>query len=254
MFKRGDWVLLLEDGGGYRVVAKAGSGVVQTPRGFIDTEKIVDLDHGSVIKSSLGIRFKALPATIYDVIEHKFKLGAQAIYPKDAVYIVKALGIGPGYKVAEAGTGSGFLTAVLAWFIRPSGIVYSYEKRLSHLKVALHNLKSVGLDLYVEIQLRDVITAGFGNVRVDAVALDLGEPWSVLRNAVEILRPGGTLAIFSTTVEHMAKSVEALKQYGFYNIVIEEVCVRKWKPVVGELRPETFDVVHTGWIISARRG
>ncbi len=34
------------------------------------------------------------------------------IYPKDAVYIVKAAAVGPGSVVAEAGTGSGFLTAV----------------------------------------------------------------------------------------------------------------------------------------------
>jgi hypothetical protein len=32
------------------------------------------------------------------------------IYPKDAVYIVKAAAVGPGSVVAEAGTGSGFLT------------------------------------------------------------------------------------------------------------------------------------------------
>lgn len=254
MFREGDWALLVEEGGGYRVVARVGGGVVQTVRGYIDTNALIGASYGAVVKSSLGLKFKALPATIYDVIEHRFKFGAQAIYPKDAVYIVKALGVGPGFRVAEAGTGSGFLTAVLAWFVKPGGVVYSYEKRVDHLKVAIRNIKSVGLEPYVEFQLRDVAASGFGRIRVDAVALDLGEPWRVLDGVLEVLRPGGTLAVFSTTVEHMAKSVAALRQHGFYNVSVEEVLVRRWKSTVGELRPETFDVVHTGWIISARRG
>ena len=52
----------------------------------------------------------------------------------------------------------------------------------------------------------------------------------------------------------MSKSVEGLKRSGFYGVSIYEVFLRRWKPVAGELRPETFDVVHTGWIVSARRG
>jgi tRNA(1-methyladenosine) methyltransferase and related methyltransferases len=71
---------------------------------------------------------------------------------------------------------------------------------------------------------------------------------------VEVLKPGGTVVIFSTTVEHMSKSVEGLKRAGFYDVSIHEVFLRRWKPVAGELRPETFDVVHTGWLLSARRG
>ncbi|MEZ0319620.1 MAG: tRNA (adenine-N1)-methyltransferase [Pyrobaculum sp.] len=253
MFKRGDWVLLVEEGGGYKTVVRVG-GMVQTVRGFVDTEALVGASHGAVVSSSLGVRFKALPATIYDVIEHRFRLGAQAIYPKDAVYVVKAAGVSPGSRVAEAGTGSGFLTAVLAWFVRPWGVVYTFEKRVDHLKIALRNLKSVGLDEFVEAQVRDVAVSGFGVRGVDAVVLDMGDPWSAVGHAAECLRPGGSLVIFSTTVEHLSKSVSALRRAGFYNITVEEVFVRRWKPVPGELRPETFDVVHTGWIVSARRG
>ena len=254
MFRRGDWVLLIEERGGYKAVVRAGQGSVQTIRGHVDTDALVGTPHGASVVSSIGVRFRAVPATVFDVIEHKFRLGAQAIYPKDAVYIVKAAAVGPGSVVAEAGTGSGFLTAVLAWYVRPWGLVYSFEKRAEHLRIAVRNLKNVGLMDYVDLQLRDVVKFGFGPVRVDAVVLDMGDPWNALDHAVEALKPGGTVVIFSTTVEHMSKSVEGLKRAGFYDVSIYEVFLRRWKPVAGELRPETFDVVHTGWLLSARRG
>ncbi|MCC6036484.1 MAG: tRNA (adenine-N1)-methyltransferase [Pyrobaculum sp.] len=254
MFRRGDWVLLIEERGGYKAVVRAGRGSVQTIRGYVDTDALVGTPHGASVVSSIGVRFRAVPASVFDVIEHRFRLGAQAIYPKDAVYIVKAAAVGPGSVVAEAGTGSGFLTAVLAWYVRPWGLVYSFEKRAEHLRIAVRNLKNVGLMDYVDLQLRDVVKFGFGSVRVDAVVLDMGDPWNALDHAVETLKPGGTVVIFSTTVEHMSKSVEGLKRAGFYDVSIYEVSLRRWKPVVGELRPETFDVVHTGWLLSARRG
>ncbi|ACB40293.1 tRNA (adenine-N1)-methyltransferase [Pyrobaculum neutrophilum] len=253
MFKKGDWALFVEERGGYKTVARVGSGKIQTVRGYIDTDEAVGLPHGAFITTSLGVRFKALPATVFDVIEHRFRLGAQAIYPKDALYILKAASIGPGSVVAEAGTGSGFLTAVLAWYVRPWGVIYSFEKRLEHLRIAVRNIKIAGLDQYVELQLRDVVESGFGPLSVDAVVLDMGDPWNAVGNALEILKPGGTLAIFSTTVEHMSKSIEALRKNGLLLISVEEVSIRRWKPIPGELRPETFDVVHTGWIIAARR-
>lgn len=240
--------------GGYKAVVRAGRGSVQTIRGHVDTDALVGTPHGASVVSSIGVRFRAVPASVFDVIEHRFRLGAQAIYPKDAVYIVKAAAVGPGSVVAEAGTGSGFLTAVLAWYVRPWGLVYSFEKRAEHLRIAVRNLKNVGLMDYVDLQLRDVVKFGFGPVRVDAVVLDMGDPWNALDHAVEALKPGGTVVIFSTTVEHMSKSVEGLKRAGFYDVSIYEVFLRRWKPVAGELRPETFDVVHTGWLLSARRG
>jgi tRNA (adenine57-N1/adenine58-N1)-methyltransferase len=254
VFRRGDWVLLIEERGVYKAVVRAGRGSVQTIRGYVDTDALVGTPHGASVVSSIGVRFRAVPASVFDVIEHRFRLGAQAIYPKDAVYIVKAAAVGPGSVVAEAGTGSGFLTAVLAWYVRPWGLVYSFEKRVDHLRIAVRNLKNIGLMDYVDLQLRDVVKFGFGSVRVDAVVLDMGDPWNALDHAVEALKPGGTVVIFSTTVEHMSKSVEGLKRSGFYDVSIYEVFLRRWKPVVGELRPETFDLVHTGWILSARRG
>ena len=140
MFRRGDWVLLIEERGGYKAVVRAGQGSVQTIRGYVDTDALVGTPHGASVVSSIGVRFRAVPASVFDVIEHRFRLGAQAIYPKDAVYIVKAAAVGPGSVVAEAGTGSGFLTAVLAWYVRPWGLVYSFEKRAEHLRIAVRNL------------------------------------------------------------------------------------------------------------------
>ncbi len=251
MFKRGDWALLIDDSG-FETVVRAGAGVVQTIRGQVDTDLLVGKPHGSAVTSSIGVRLAALPATIFDVIDHKFKVRAQVIRPKDAVYIVKTLAVGSGSRVAEAGTGSGFLTAVLAWYVKPWGVVYSFEKRLDHLRIAVRNIKSVGLESYVDIQLRDVATSGFGLVGLDAVVLDMGDPWNAIENAVAALKCGGRLAVFSTTVEHVQKTLTALKRHGVVHISIEEVHIRKWKPTLGELRPGSFEA-HAGWIVSGRK-
>lgn len=251
MFRRGDWALLLEVGGRYRTVARVGSRV-QTIRGHLDLEALVGAPYGSTIRSSLGVVFRALPASIYDVISTRFKLGAQAIYPKDAIYIVMEAGVGPGSVVAEAGTGSGFLTAVLAWFVRPTGLVRTFERRPDFANVAMSNIKSVGLDPYVDLQIRDVSAFGFGPLKADAVVLDMGSPWEAMPHARDALRPGGAIVVFSTTVEHMLKSLEGLRREGFVEISVSEVLVRRWRPEPGEVRPGTTAVAHTGWIISAR--
>lgn len=251
MFRRGDWVLLLEVGGRYRAVARAG-GRIQTIRGHLDLEPLVGAPHGSVVRSSLGVSFKALPASIYDVISARFKLGAQAIYPKDAVYIVMEARVGPGSVVAEAGTGSGFLTAVLAWFVRPTGLVRTFERRPDFARIAMSNIRAVGLEPYVDLQVRDVAASGFGSFKADAVVLDMGSPWEAVPHAREILRPGGSIVVFSTTVEHLLKSLEGLRSEGFVDISVSEVLVRRWRPEPGEVRPDTTAVVHTGWIVAAR--
>jgi tRNA A58 N-methylase Trm61 len=43
------------------------------------------------------------------------KRNTQILYPKDIGYILITLGIGPGCRVIEAGTGSGGLTQALAF-------------------------------------------------------------------------------------------------------------------------------------------
>ena len=62
--------------------------------------------------------------TVIDFLK-KAKRGPQIILPKDFGLIISVTGCSPGWKVVDAGTGSGFLTILLA---NLDCKVYTYEK------------------------------------------------------------------------------------------------------------------------------
>jgi tRNA (adenine57-N1/adenine58-N1)-methyltransferase len=252
--RRGDWALLASRDG-YRLVVRYMGRRIETIRGFIEAEDLEAAEYGDAVKTSLGHELYVLRPTLYD-ISPALKHATQVVYPADAEFIALVAGIGPGSLVGEAGTGSGHLTAVLAWRVGPSGLVYTFEKRPEFAEVAWRNLKSLGLEDRVELVVRDVAASGFGVSGLDAVVLDMGDPWSALPAALEALKPGGSLVMFSTTVEHAQKSLAAAYGAGLLDINMAEVSVRRWKAVPGEVRPEGGGPF-TGFIIwgkAPRRG
>ena len=71
------------------------------------------LPWGSKIYSHNHSPFIILQPALADLLR-QIKRNTQIIYPKDIGYIMVRLGIGPGIKVLEAGTGSGALTTAFA--------------------------------------------------------------------------------------------------------------------------------------------
>jgi len=55
------------------------------------------------------------------------KRSTQIMYPKEIGFILLYMGIGPGSRVIEAGTGSGSFTTALAHAIGEKGHIYSYD-------------------------------------------------------------------------------------------------------------------------------
>ncbi len=227
---------------------------IDTIKGFIDLSSIIGLEYGDKVKSSLGYEFIITRPSLEQILLSKFKRVTQVIYPKDAALIIIKTGVGPGSKIVEAGVGSGFMTAILAYYVRPNGKVIGYEKRREFLQVAYENLRILELDKYVELRCRDVVNEGFDiDYEVDAVILDLGDPWNVLEHAYRILRHGGHLAVYVPSINQVFKTLQNLERSNFIDVEVFDVSVKYWKPISNELRPETWMLAHTGYIIICKK-
>jgi tRNA (adenine57-N1/adenine58-N1)-methyltransferase len=222
-----------------------------THKGFVQLGELVGKQYGTRILSSMNIEFIALKPTIRDQI-FKMQRETQITYPKDISLILIFSNAGPDSKIVEAGTGTGALTTALAYHIRPTGHVYSYEIRKKFMEMALKNLERAGVSEYVTVKNKD-ITEGIDETEVDAVVLDLATPWLVIPYAYTTLKGSGILVSFSPTIDQVVKTVEALKENGFAAIETVECLMRGMQIERGKTRPQTLMTGHTGYITHARK-
>jgi tRNA (adenine57-N1/adenine58-N1)-methyltransferase len=180
------------------------------------------------------------------------KRSTQIVYPKDAGYILMKLNIAPGCRVIEAGTGSGGLTLVFARAVHPTGQVISYEVRPEIQELARENLKELGLDAYVVFRERD-IGEGFDERGVDALFLDVANPWDYLEQAHTALAGGGFFGSILPTANQVINLIAALEAMDFGLIEVEEILLRPYKTVPARLRPKDRLSPHTGYLVFARR-
>ena len=234
----------------YMVKVEAGK-TFHTHKGYVKLDELLDKEFGSVVQSSLGAHFIALKPALTDYIM-KSSRNTQITYPKDAALIVMFSGIGPGSRVVESGTGTGALTTALAYYVKPSGKVYTYELRSEFQKNAEKNLKRSNLLNYVEMKSGD-ITTGIEERDLDAVILDLATPWLVIPHAYEALKPSGILVSFSPTIDQVVKATEALRENNFILIETVECIMRAMQIERGKTRPQTLMTGHTGYITHARK-
>jgi tRNA (adenine57-N1/adenine58-N1)-methyltransferase len=186
-----------------------------------------------------------------DLVRH-IKRNSQIVYPKDAGYILMKLGIRSGWRVVEAGTGSGGMALVLAQAVMPAGRVYSYDNRSDMQELARRNLARVGLDSYVEFKLRDV-GEGFDETDADALFFDLPTPWDYLEQAAAALGGGGFFGCLLPTTNQVSQLLHAFQKAPFAMVEVEELILRPYKAVPARLRPQDRIIGHTGFLIFARR-
>ncbi|UCC58210.1 MAG: tRNA (adenine-N1)-methyltransferase [Candidatus Bathyarchaeum sp.] len=234
----------------YLVRVEAGKSF-HTHKGYIQLGDLIGKEYGTRITSSMGIEFVALKPNLRDQI-FKVKRRTQISYPKDIALIIMFSGIGPGSRVVEAGTGTGALTTALAYYIKPTGRVYTYEVRPEFREMAIKNLERAGVSEYVESKNKDVIE-GIDEEEVDAVILDMATPWLVVPHAYSALKGSGVLVSFSPTIDQIVKTVEALKENGFVGIETVETLMRFMQVERGKTRPQTLMTGHTGYITFARK-
>ncbi|HUH98050.1 MAG TPA: tRNA (adenine-N1)-methyltransferase [Anaerolineales bacterium] len=224
---------------------------LETHRGILQHDDLIGKPWGTQVFSHIGSPFFLLQPSLADLL-NDLPRTTQILYPKDIGFILVTMGIGPGKKVIEAGTGSGSMTIALAYNVGAEGRVISYEVRPEMQNLARKNLERVGLAGRVEFRLRD-IAEGLDESDGDAFFLDVPNPFDYISQVRAALKPGGFFCSLIPTVNQVEQLLIALRRGRFAFIEVCEVWVRYYKPEPNRLRPTDRMVAHTGFLVFARR-
>ena len=226
-------------------------GDFQTHRGILKHDDLIGLPWGTQVFSHLGAPFFLLQPSLADLLLD-LKRNTQILYPKDIGFILLTMGIGPGQKVLEAGTGSGSMTIALAYAVGAEGRVVSYEQREEMQKLARKNISRTGLASRVDFKLRD-IQEGLDETDADAFFLDVPNPYDYISQVRAALRPGGYFGSIIPTVNQAEILLRALRRHRFAFLEMCEILLRYYKPEPDRLRPTDRMVAHTGFLVFGRR-
>lgn len=250
----GECIYLVETGKRRRsyLITLCPGGVLQTARGPLYHESLAGQREGAVVKTAFGHPFHLFRPRLRDHMM-KVKRRTQIIYPKDAGWLLLSLDVFPGARVIEMGTGSGAFTLLLARQVGPGGRVYTFDRRPEFLANALENVARAGLADRVQGEL---LEAGepFPVPPVDAVFLDLPEPWLAIPPAHSALKPGRPLALIVPSAEQLQEAVGSLQRHGYsppevIEILERQILVRKKAGV----RPADRMIGFTGYLVAARK-
>ncbi len=224
-----------------------------TIAGVLRATEVLDEGWGLVVEGRTG-RLAVVPPTIFDLMEGGLERKTQVIYPKDLGLIALLAGIRPGSVVLEAGSGSGFLTIMAALVVCPEGRVYSYDVNRDYLIAARRNVEAVGLSDCVEFRLGDV--RRFDSLRdlplLDAVLLDMPDPWNALPALYCKLRMGAPAVLFLPTANQLVKLHENLPPGWFIQDAFETMA-RRVEIRRDAVRPGQWLAGFTGYIVVLRK-
>ncbi len=248
--KEGDLVQL--QGSGYKshILRLQAGAVLQTHRGVIRHDDIIGQKWGTRLQSHQGNPFYLFQPGLADLIR-EIKRTTQIMYPKEISYVMMILGVGPGKRVLECGGGSGALTTAFATMVGEEGKVYSYERKPEIQALARSNLARVNLDGRVVFKLGDAAD-GFEERDVDALFLDLPNPYDYLVQAKASLKGGGYLGMLVPTVNQVERCLQALQHHQFAFVEVCEILLRYSKNDWDRLRPVDRMIAHTGYLLFGR--
>ena len=218
--------------------------------GVFDPKILVGKEYGTEITIGSKDYYIFKPSLMDKLIGLKRK--AQIILPKDLGQIIMNCSIEPGSKVLEAGIGSGSLTIALANTVGTNGQVISYDKRTDFIEHALKNIKNAGFEKIVTTKNQD-ITSKIDEKNLDAIIIDIPNPWDAIKNAYECLKNGGYLCCYSPLIRQVEQAIEEIKKHRFIEIKTFENIQREM--IVSEYgtRPSFNMLGHTGYLTFARK-
>lgn len=225
-------------------------GVFQTHRGVLKHDDMIGKPWGTQVFSHIGSPFFLLQPALADLLR-EMKRTTQILYPKDIGYIMITMGIGPGMHVLEAGTGSGAMTSAFAYLVGSEGHVTTYELRPEMQELARRNVEGLELSDRVTFKLGNVAD-GFEERNVDALFLDLPNPYDYIPQVRTTLKPGGYFGCIVPTVNQVSDLLVALRRNQFAFLDVCETILRFYKPEPNRLRPTDRMVAHTGFLVFGR--
>lgn len=250
MISKNDLVLLVDEKG-RKALVRAGDKMEHIKRlGWFDPQSLVGKPYGESIEINRK-KFFTLKPNILDKIE-TIQRRAQIIIPKDSALIALYCDIKSGSIVIEGGIGSGALTLVLANLVKPDGKVISYENRKDFAEFAQKNLEKAGLKKFVLVKIKD-ITAGIDEKNVDAVILDIPNPWDGVKSAYNALKTSGTFCSYSPLMNQVEATVKELHRYNFIEVKTFELLQRELVVKEYGTRPSFKMLAHTGYLTFARK-
>lgn len=220
--------------------------------GVLEMSAVKEAGFGGVANTHKDIPYRIYKPTLHDIIKQGIKRQTQILYPKEIGYILVKLGIGPGCKVIEAGSGSGSMTVALSHTVGETGKVCTYERRPEFAKLVRKNLERCGLGANVE-QFEGDVADGFQQDDADALFLDVPDPWNHVTAVKNAVKPGASVCFLMPVVNQVSKLLEALEGEEYDDVEVLEILVRHWKPVPDRLRPEDRMVSHTGFLVFGRK-
>ncbi len=226
---------------------------VHIRNGFFWADHLIGLREGHTVYNSAGEAFVLVRPTFAQFIPN-LPRQAQPIYPKDIGPMLLWGDFYPGAHVVEVGVGPGALTIALLQAIAPHGRLVSYEVRQDFAARARRNVEIfLGAVPHWELKIADVF-AGIEERDVDRIVVDLPEPWRLLKNATESLRPGGVFLSYLPTVLQVKELVDSLRLNSSFGLIeVFETLQRFWHVEARSMRPEHRMVAHTGFVVVARR-
>lgn len=230
--EEGDTVFLFFGYGSVKAVQVKTGAIVNNEYGCFVLGDLVGRPFGTRLQSS-GKRKDGWTAALHPTPElwtlalpHR----TQILYVADISLIIQHLRVRPGSVVAECGTGSGSLSTSLARSLAPDGHLHTFDFNRERVQLASEEFARNGLGGLVTCRHRDVCGNGFPPIEggVDAVFLDVPNPWVVVENCKSLVRPRGRICSFSPCIEQVQRTCAALREHCFSDVVTMECLVRNY--------------------------
>lgn len=204
---------------------------------------------GTELKTNKDYSLFLLNSEFMDLY-HKMKRGAQIIPLKDIGFIIAELGLNRDSVVIDSGSGSGGLSLFLANIVKK---VHSFDIRDDHIEIVQKNIDFLGIK-NVSLKKGSVYTDKLPK-NVDAVTLDVPEPWEAIDNVAKVLKAGGHIVSYSPCIPQVSDFVEAIRNRDdFVFLKTVEIIEREWEVTERRIRPKTQQRInHSGFLTFARK-